>query len=442
MKITRRTLLKGLLGGSVVTLGLPPLELFMNSNGTAYANTTADGFPKRFGLFFWGNGVSLERWNPIGTGAGADWQLSEQLAPFEAYKQWMTVVSGTRTPVPNHEPHHSTVAGVLTGHPLIMADGGHTFAAPSIDQIIAAEIGGENLFPSLEFGAKGKEGMSHNGPHSINPSEQSPFALFERVFGAGFYLPGEEAQVDPTLGLRRSVLDAVMDDIGRVNAQLGSADRIRMEQHLEGIRTLEKRLAKLEEDPPDLEACGYPPTPEEEYPDIEGRPQLQEKNQAFSDILAMALACDQTRVFSNWFTKPLTNILFQDVSMGHHRLTHDEPSPQPEVNKIVIQCMEAFATMLGSLAAVEEGDGTLLDHCLIMGTSDVSNGKNHSEEDFPILLFGGAGGSIKTDYHYRSVSNENTSKVLLSICNAMGLNRSEFGGEEGYTNSALSDIEV
>jgi hypothetical protein len=442
MKITRRTLLKGVLGGAVVSVGLPPLEIFMNGNGTAYANTTADGFPKRFGIFFWGNGVLLDKWNPIGTGSGDAWQLSEQLAAFEAYKQWMTVVSGTRVAVPNHEPHHSTVAGVLTGHPLVMESGGNTFATQSIDQVIASEIGGDTLYPSLEFGAKGDEGLSHNGPHSVNPSEESPFALFERIFGAGFFLPGEEGQVDPTLGLRRSVLDAVMADIQRVNANVGAADAIRLEQHLDGVRTLEKRLAKLQEDPPNFEACAYPNTPEETYEDIDGRPQLQAKNQAMSDMLAMALACDQTRVFSNWFTRPLTNILFQDVSMGHHRLTHDEPSPQPQVNKVVKQCMDGFATMLGSLAAIEEGDGTLLDHCLILGTSDVSNGKNHSEEDFPILLFGGAGGAIKTDYHYRSVSNENTSKVLLSLCNAMGLNRSEFGGEEGYTDTSLLDIEV
>jgi hypothetical protein len=439
MKINRRTVLKGMLGGAIVTVGLPPLEYFMNNHGTAYA-AGDDGFPQRFGLFFWGNGVTPERWIPVDDGKG--WTLSEQLTPLAALQDDITLVTGMRVHVPNIEPHHATACGILTGRPLTMENGDHTFPGPTIDQTIASHIGNDTLFRSIEFGSEPGHGMSHNGPWSLNPPEKSPIALFERLFGPSFQLPGEEAIVDPSLGLRRSVLDAVMVDLKKVKTSVGAADQIRLEQHLEGIRALEKRLAKLEEDPPNAEACAVPLTPEAEYPDLEGRPQLKEKNRAMCDVIALALACDQTRVFSNVLTKPLTNILFTDSPAGHHNLTHDEPEPQPEVNKIVVQCMEELAYQMEALRKIEEGDGNLLDNSLVFATSDVSNGKMHSPYEFPIILGGSAGGKLKTGLHVRTVANENTSKVLHSICTAFGMNISEFGEAEGLVTEGLSDIEV
>jgi hypothetical protein len=442
MKLNRRTLLRGMLGGAVIGVGLPPLEIFMNVHGTSYAGETADGFPRRFCLFSWGNGMLPDRWVPASEGEGDAWELSDQLMPLAAFKSDLAVITGMRVGVPNIEPHHATAAGMLTGMRILKEGDDWTFAGPTIDQVIASEIGKESLYKSIEFGAKPGDGLSFNGPHSRNPPEQSPLALFDRLFGSGFSLPGEEGVVDPTLALRRSILDVVMEDMKAVQTAVGAADKARLEQHLDGIRDLEKRLAKLQEDPPNLAACEYPPTPEDEYPNIEGRPQFQEKNKAFADISAMALACDQTRVFSNMFTKPLTNSLFQEVSAGHHQLTHDEPGEQPQVHQITIQCMEAFAAQLESLAAIEEGDGRLLDHCLVFATSDVSQAKLHSGDDFPILIAGGAGGTLKRDIHYRSPSGENASKVLLTMCRAMGVDLPEFGSDEGHVTEGLPEIEV
>ncbi len=439
--LSRRTLLKGMLGGAAVAIGLPPLERFMNSSGTAYAagGIAANGFPKRFGLFFWGNGTVPERWLPTGTGLGDAWQLSEELGPLAGLREHLTVVSGSRVQVPNVEPHHATAAGILTGHPLLDDEGTWTVAAPTIDQVIASALGNDTRFKSLEYGSKPGAGMSMNGPHSNNPAEQSPLAFFERVFGGGFSLPGEDGKVDPTLALQRSILSAVTDDVKWVQGQVGYHDRLRLEQHLEGVRAIEKRLLKLEEDPPDLAACGYPAAPLDAYPDIEGRPQLQAINRAHCDVLAMALACDQTRVFSNTFTQPLVNVLFEGTTAGHHRLTHDEPGDQPEVNSITIQCMQALAYQIEALAAVDEGDGTLLDSCLVFATSDVSRGKTHSGDDFPILLFGSGGGALKTNHHFASPA-DNASKVLLTIAQAMDLPLAEIGSEEGYADSGFAEL--
>jgi hypothetical protein len=248
--------------------------------------------------------------------------------------------------------------------------------------------------------------------------------------------------VDPKLRLRRSVLDLVHQDAQRLTQRLGASDRIRLDQHLTGIRELEQRLARLEEDPPDLEACAVPGEPAEEYPDLDGRPQLAAIQRAMADILAMALACDQTRVFSNFFTYPVSNHLFPGMRDGHHRLTHDEGGDQPQVNEIIKQIITELAYFLGALARVQEGDSTLLDHSLILCTTDVSFGRTHSIADYPIILAGSASGAIQKGVHYHSSTGENASKVLLSIVRAMGLRRERFGAQGGEVDTSLGAIEA
>ena len=438
--LSRRTLLRGLLGGAVVTIGLPPLERFLNANGTAYAASGDDGFPRRFGLFFWGNGILPARWTP--TAKGMTWELSDQLAPLAAVKSKITVVSGTKVGVPNSQPHGAGAAGVLSGMPLLMQGNNTTFGGPSIDQIIANAIGNETRFRSLEFGAAPGDGYSYNGPNSLNPPESSSYALFQRIFGTGFTMPGDTPKIDPTLGLRQSILDSVGEDIKRLEMDVGAADKQRLEQHFEGIRLLEKRLVMLQEAPAKLDACKVPKMPELDYPDIEGRPQLQLKNQVFAEMMAYSLACDQVRVFSNWFTHPVNNLLFQNAPTGHHELTHNEADPQPEVHKITVQIVEALAAQIAALDAIQEGAGTLLDHMLVVGTSETGLAKTHSLEEIPLVLAGSAGGKIKVGMHYRSEGGENTSKVMLSVCRAVGADLAKYGAEGGEAKDGLSAIEA
>ncbi|RME22472.1 MAG: DUF1552 domain-containing protein [Deltaproteobacteria bacterium] len=435
--LDRRTLLRGTLAGAAVSLALPPLEAMFDANGEAYA---LDGvLPKRFGLFFWGNGNRPERWAPSGTGLGPAWSLSETLQPLAAVKPWLTVVTGTDVKLPNDAPHSSGAAGVLTGHRLGDAEDDNSFQAPTIDQVIAQAIGGQTLYRSLETGVDGATGRSFNGPNSPNPPETSPIAFFDRVFGPTFREPGQAA-VDPRLGLRRSVLDAVSDDIARLEARVGAADRARLDQHLSGLRDLEARLALLEQDPPDLAACARPAEPDADYPPVAGRPQLAAINEVFAQMLAMACACDQTRVFSHWFTDPVSDKLFPGASAGHHDLTHNEGGDQPEVQAITVQCVEAYAALLQAFADVPEGSGTLLDHCVILGTTEVSLGQTHSILDIPILLGGSASGALKTDHHLRALGGENVSKVLLALIQAMDVNLTEFGSEEGHVTEPLGDL--
>jgi len=440
--LSRRTILRGMLQGTAVSVALPPLEAMFNSGGTAYA--AGGGLPLRFGLFFWGNGTLPERWIP--TGDGAEWTLSEQLEPLAAVKDWVSVVSGMSLHTDNIYPHTSGAAGILSGCNLKAYEDGRedgTFEVPSIDQVIASEIGGETIYRSLETGVlPGTNGYSYNGPNNRNPPELSPLAFYERIFGASFREPGEEGVVDPKLALRRSVLDAVMGDIDRINARVGAADKIRLEQHLTGVRELELRLARLQEDPPNLEACSRPAIPAADFPDVDGRHPIRDIHRAMTDLLVMAVACDQTRVFSHWFSDPLNNKLFPDATMGHHSLTHDEPGEQPEVNMVTKFIVGEFAYMVEQLASIPEGDETLLDHMVLLGTSEHGLGQTHSFDEMPILLAGNACGALRQGVHYRSFTGENASHALLSVIRAMDISAPSFGVGDGEVSDGLSAIEA
>ncbi len=440
--LSRRTVLRGLLGGAAVTVGLPLLDIFVDDRGTALADGTA--FPRRFGIFFWGNGVLPDRWVPSAAGTGAEWQLSEQLQSLAPVKSKLAVVSGMRVPLDNDIPHGSGPGGILTGAPLILRGGeSYTFSRESIDQYLADQIGGETRFRSIEAGVQpGVTGMSFTGPDRRNPPEISPAGLFSRVFGEGFVLPGDDPIIDPRLALRRSVLDAVMDDSRRLSSRVGARDKERLDEHFDGIRDLELRLARLEDDPPNLESCALPAEPDKQYPDIDGRPQLSARSRVIADTLAMALACDQTRVASIWFSEPIGNVLYPGATAGHHRLTHDEPGDQPQVNAIVKQIVSEYSYFLQALNEVPEGDGTLLDNCCVMATTDCAFGRQHTLEDYPIVLGGGLCGFLKGDVHYRSPSAENTSKVLLSILRGMGLSLADYGVDVGRVSDSLTAIEA
>ncbi len=440
--ISRRTILRGMLGGAAVSVGLPPLEAMFNVSGNAYA--AGGGFPVRFGLFFWGNGNLPDKWTPVDEGAG--WTLSEQLEPLASVQDLVTVVTGMRIHTDNIYPHTSGASGMLTGCNLLAFEDGRedgTFEIPGIDQLVASHIGGDTIYRSLETGVlPGTDGFSFNGPNNRNPPELSPYNFFERIFGASFREPGEEGVVDPKLALRRSVLDAVMGDIDGLNSKVGMADRARLDQHFTGVRELELRLARLQEDPPNLASCVRAAEPAMEFPDVDGRHPIRDIHRAMSDLLVMAIACDQTRVFSHWFSDPLNNKLFPDTTMGHHSLTHDEPGSQPQVNMVTKFIMGEFAYLVEQFAAIPEGEDTLLDHMVLLATSETSKGLTHSFDEMPIVYAGNACGALQQGIHHRSYSGESTSHLMLSLIRAVGVSTPTFGVDAGEVSDGLSAIEV
>ena len=453
-RLSRRAVLRGLVGGTVTALALPPLEAMFNQHGDALAS--GESIPKRFGVFFWGNGVRLARWTPSQTGAG--WTPSEALAPLSAVKDYVSVLSGMNVKIPARRGHHNGAASLLSGIPFIEENPGaaayaSTFGGPSIDQIAAEAIGQSTRFRSLEVGVSKRvstsEGttlqfLSHNGPNNTNPPEYSPRALFQRVFGSGFDPGDPSPEVDPRVALRRSVLDAVINDADDLKTRLGSNDKARLDQHLDGVRDLEQRLAKLEELPTAPSACVTPAEPPE-LPNVNGNEQLTAISHAMSDVLAMAIACDQTRVFSNMFSGSVSYTVYNEIGAtdGHHSLTHDEPGEQDMVHDITVYIIDQLAYFLSALKAIPEGAGNVLDNLSLVATTDVTEGKIHSETDYPILIAGGGGGSLKSPgIHYRSTSGENTSKAIFTALRAAGVPLTEFGEEEGRVTSGISAIEV
>ncbi len=430
--LDRRTVLKGVLGGAAVSIALPPLEAMMNGNGTAYAGGTA--FPKRFGVYFWGNGVLPERWTPAGEGAA--WTPSPILMPLAALREHLTVVSGTRVATLNTVPHGSGPAGLLSGDNMT----GDGFSRASIDQIIAGTLGGETRFRSIETGVQRSDAsLSYAGPMQRNPTESDPRALFNRLFGEGFRAPGEMAMADPRIGLRRSVLDAVTAQGGRLRSRLGATDRQRLDEHLTAVRGIERQLQRLEENPPNLVACRRPEAPPAEVPDLLGRPDMPRRARLMADLLAMALACDLTRVFFHMYSQSVNNTLFGAAPAGHHQLTHDEPGDQPTVFGILQLIMADLATFLTALRSVTEGDGTLLDHTLVLCTTDCSFGRTHALDEYPIVLAGGTSMGLRRNLHLRA-RGENASKVSFSLLQMMGVRATEFGVGPGRVTEGLGGL--
>jgi hypothetical protein len=456
LKLNRRTLLRGTLGGVAISVGLPPLEAMFNGNGTAYAQGVA--LPKRLGIFFWGNGVKLDRWVPTNTGAG--WTPSPSLQPFAAagVKEYVNVVTGMNIKSGNERGHHSGLTGIMSGAALTAQPHPNsnyvsTYTKPSIDQVAAAVIGQTTKFKSLEVGVSkkviGGEGttlkyLSHNGPDSFNPPEYNPRNVFNRLFGADFMPPtGGTPVVDATKALRKSVLDAVLADMTSLKGRVGTTDKLRLDSHMANIRTLENRLTPATPTlPPGSTACVRPGQPA--APPTSGAEPLVATNKAMSELIAMALACDQTRVFSMMFTGSVGYTVFSDlgITSGHHDLTHNEAGDQPQVQATTVYTMEQFATLLAALKAIPEGDGNLLDNCAILASSDTADGKGHSITNYPILVAGRAGGKLKyPSVHYKS-SGENTSMVLLTILRSVGLALTEFGTGGGLVSTGCTAIEA
>jgi hypothetical protein len=447
-RLSRRTFLRGAAGGAAVAVGLPALEAMFDAHGEALAD--GGPIPKRFGVWFFGNGVRRAHWIPDATGPG--WVPKAELAPFGgALKAYVSPVTGLEIKTATH-PHHSGMAGIMTGAPYHQVGTTRdtivsTFAHPSIDQVVAerwaAEPATRAAFRSLEVGITRFRGtdegttfqhLSHNGPNNVNPSEYSPRRLYERLFG----MPVDGARD----AARQSVLDLVKADLQRLDGKVSATDKARLQQHLASIRALELRLDASPAQ------CTVPARPDSDLPDVNGREPIQEKNEVMSELVALALACDLTRVFSILFSPAGSGAVYWNVGAqnGLHQIAHDERAPgpelQPTLHAATVFKMEQCAYFLERLRSIPEGSGNLLDASGILVTTELSEGWNHTNDEFPILLAGRAGGALRSGVHYRSPNKENTSKALLTLLRAIGDPRASYGVAGGETNQVLSELLV
>jgi hypothetical protein len=443
--LSRRTVLRGVLGGVGTCVSLPLLESMLDSRGEALASGAP--MPDRFGIWFWGNGIRPERWIPTGSGP---WQPSEELAPLAELVPYVSVVTGSAIAIEDGLiSHHSGMTGIMTGRNcrVLGYTGGHvitTFDRASVDQdaadLFAASPAGQAPFRSIEVGVchfMGAEGgttfqhLSHNGPNNPNPSEYSPSALYQRLFGGAF---------SPAVDLaRQSVLDAVTQQAGDLRRRLGARDVERLDQHLESMRSLELRLASSStlqcepgEAPVDLPSPG-------------GLEPIVENNALMSRVLAMALSCDLTRVFTVQFSTCGAATLFWQVGAadGMHLLCHSEPLPQPTVHAATVFTMGQLAEFLRTLRDMPEGPGNLLDHCSILCTSEHSDGMLHNFTEFPLMVAGLGNGRLRGGVHVPRPADggwRNASDVVLTALMGAGLPATSFGEEVTYSDQPVSEL--
>ena len=433
----RRSFLRGAFQGSSVVLGLPLLDATLNCNGTAFADGVE--LPTRFGIWFWGNGVRSNVWTPTST--GSNWEPNIETEPLRTLRPYLSVASGYDIKTATH-PHHSGMSGIFTGQKYqklgdVRDTIASTFASQSVDQIAADYFMGQTPFRSLEVGITKFHGtdegstfqhLSHNGPNNFNPSTYSAMQLFHRLFGL--------SQEEGKKFARRSVLDVVYKQTNRLSRRLGVADAIRLEQHLDSIRTLELQLTYAEND------CESNVEPFD-YPDQNGQEQIEEKNRIMSEILALALACDLSRVFSVQFSTAGSAVVFSQAGAvdGLHGLCHTEALPQPTVHAATTMTMEHLAQFLQILKETPEGDGNLLTHSSILCTSELSDGYTHGNFDFPLILAGHGSGRLVGNVHHRSSAAESATDVVLTALRGAGVDADSFGSEEGYTTQSVSELE-
>ena len=442
--LSRRTVLRGAMGGAAIALPLPRLLGMLNDNGTAYA--AGEALPRRFGTWFFGNGIIPERWVPAQTGKAAAWQLSASLQPLAGVKEWLSVVSGLALKVPNTMAHKSMPAAALTGAQAVK-DG--DVQLPSIDQLIAPLLGKGVVFPTgLHVGISNTTGagaldfnVSFNGANAPNHPEYNPTKLFQSLL----QFSSNTKEPDPTLLRRKRVLDAVAADTKTLRARLGTEDQQRLDRHLTGIDELQNQLN--EQAMP--RACGSLVDPDVMYKERGADGAITRKRgQAFADLLVFALSCDLTRVFSYVFTcaachgsyadAGLDNVTFHE-DYGHRLSPKGLESATEGFHTGILYTMSNLADLLTRLRDTPDGAGNLLDNSCIYVTSCVSESQSHSGKDYPLLVAGKGGGALTCDQHLRFV-DDNVSKLPFTLLKAMGGTETSWGKDEAKVDQIIPDL--
>ncbi len=436
---SRRRVLKGVLGGSAVTVGLPFLNAFLNESGTALA-ATGKSLPPCFGTWFCGLGLNPGYWEPKEEGLIGE--MPVQLKPLEAFKNKMNVYSGMRVFLDSHPPKvhftgaHAMLSGGIAEEPE---------AYPTIDTLVAEHIGNGTRFRSIEVSCNGSaESYSRKSASAVNPSEFSPANLYGRIFGPEFTDPNAaEFKPDPRTMARKSVLSAFSDERKQLVADLGAEDRSRLDEYFTALRELEQQLSLQLEKPAPLEACSIPSNGEEGAHNLVIDNAVAD-HKLFAKLLAHALACGQTRITNIVLDGASGNLRTAGSPVTFHIHTHEEPVDpdlgyQRQVAWFQEQVLGALNQFLVELDNVREGDGTLLDRIVVMYGTDTGFAKFHSLENMPMFTFGGAAGRMKTGLHIPA-HGDTTSRVGLTVQQALGLPVAEWGTESNRTDRTITEV--
>ena len=441
--ISRRRVLRGMLDGGAVAVALPLLDCFLDGNGKALADGTP--MPVRYGLYSWGLGFSSNIFVPKKT--GKDFDFPEEIAALEPLRQHLNLLTNF-TAFRDSAGLTGHVTGWIisrTGAPPIGSN--NALARETYDVRIANDIGRMSRFKSLTATASGnpRTSYSYEDPGTPNPAEYSPIQFYQRLFGPDFNDPNAaEFKPSPRVMARKSVLSAVMEKANSLNQRVGAEDKARLDQYFTGLRHLEKQLDQQLTKPEPIASCRVPTTPKEDIPMGNESANVAMRNKLMSELLAMAVACDQTRVINMSYADMSANTIKPGFEKPHHTASHEEAVDeklgyQPNCSWLIRRSIEGFATFVQAFANIKEGDGTLLDNMLIVADSDHSDARTHSLENMAMFTAGRAGGKLKTGLHLDMKATP-MARTALTALNLAGVKTETFGAGSNQTSDLVSDI--
>jgi hypothetical protein len=445
--LPRRTFLRGI----GATLALPLLDAMVPAL-SAMAKTAATPV-RRLGFFYIPNGANMERWTPKADGRA--FEFSPTLKPLEPFRNQVVVVSGLDQQRAENlgegVGEHARASAVwLNGVRPKRTEGADVQAGVTADQLAAREIGADTPLTSLELALEPSfmVGNCDNGYSCVYmntlswrtettplPMENNPRLVFERMFGDG----GSSAERRAEMTKDRSILDSVTADMARLQKSLGRGDRARVSEYVDGIREVERRIQRAEAQ-----------SAESTLPTVLDRPvgipeTFDEHARLMYDLQALAFQADITRVITFQIGREFSPRTFPNLGVtdGHHTISHHQNNPErlDKYAKINTYHLELFAYFLDKLRSTPDGDGSLLDHSLLLYGGGISDGDKHSHLDLPLVLVGGSAGRVQGGRHVRYASGTPMNNLLLSILDKVGVRTERFGDATGQLKlDYLSDV--
>ena len=423
--VSRRAVLRGM----GVAMGLPFLEA-MSPALVATAKAAANPKQRRFGVAMVPLGERPGYWTP--KTVGANFEFSPILKPLEPFRNHMTVISNLCNPL---DGHAVSVGAWLTGATPKRTIAEDVLAGTSIDQVIAGQIGQETVYPSLELATEDFTGyiggcdpayscaymntISWRNPTTPLPMEINPRIVFERLFGR----PGTSAQRLERMARDRSILDSVRQDVADLAGSLGPRDRSRLDAYLDNVREIERRIQRAEKQA----------TTDVKVPDAPiGIPESFEEHAMLQfDLLALAYEADVTRVFAYMISRDASQRVYPDIGLTepHHSMSHHGGNEEKIANLVKLNTyhISLFGRFLDKLRSTPDGDGSLLDHSLILWGSGMSESNTHSRLDIPTLLVGGGAGLIKGNRHLQMAPQTPFANLMLTLSEKYGAQLDKYG---------------
>jgi hypothetical protein len=437
--IPRRTVLKGL--GAV--MALPWLEAMGLQTSWAAGNTPAkNAAPNRMAFLYVPNGVNMDGWR-VGAEGALPSKLPAILAPLANVRKDFSVLTGlaadkARANGDGGGDHARAMAAFLTGAQPRKTDGANIRAGVSADQLAASRIGDRTRLASLEIGTEASKlaggcdsgysciyqsNISWRSSTQPMPKEVNPKLIFERLFGAGSDLERQRRDAQ-----RKSVLDVVREDFRELNVRLGADDQRKLDEYFTAVREMEMRIAKSGTDAQNKLPVGALPP--------KGIPEsYAEHLKLLADLMVLAFQTDTTRVATFVLANEGSNRSYPFIGVrdGHHSISHHghDPVKLAKIQDINVFHSTHLAYFLERLKSVKEGDGTLLDHSMIVYGSGNGDGDRHNHDDLPILLAGGGCGTIRQGRHIVYQKDTPINNLWVSMLNRMDIRDVQLGDSTG-----------